>query len=120
MRWPRLPVVPTLKGWANKNWRRVVIEPFPQRIDSEIGPLFKSLVPAMDDLCAGYNSRDLAPIRDFIAGVHQVFYDQIQRLREGAATPGPPSIQDQLHRRDRTPHGRRCPFNYFRAKPGEF
>jgi DNA-binding MarR family transcriptional regulator len=70
--------------------RRVVIEPFPQRIDSEIGPLFKSLVPAMDNLCAGYSSRELTIIREFVAGVHQVFYDQIQKLREegGNARPG--------------------------------
>jgi hypothetical protein len=34
--------------------RRVVIEPFPERIESEIGPLFTSLVSAMDDLCVLY------------------------------------------------------------------
>jgi DNA-binding MarR family transcriptional regulator len=84
--------------------RRVVIEPFPERIESEIGPLFASLVPAMDDLCARYSIRELTVIREFIAGVHQVFYEQIRKLKEGASTQSRPGAQGQLQRRDREPH----------------
>jgi DNA-binding MarR family transcriptional regulator len=67
--------------------RRVVIEPFPERIEREIAPLFKSLAPAMADLCAQYGARDLAVIRDFIAGVQQVVYEQMRKLREGDGQP---------------------------------
>jgi DNA-binding MarR family transcriptional regulator len=69
--------------------RRVVIEPFPERIEREIGPLFEALATAMADLCARYNIRDLGLIRDFIAGVHRVAYEQIRKLRDegGKAKP---------------------------------
>ncbi|QJX00008.1 MarR family winged helix-turn-helix transcriptional regulator [Frigoriglobus tundricola] len=69
--------------------RRVVIEPFPERIEQEIAPLFKSLAPAMVELCAGYSAHDLAVIRDFIAGIQRVAYEQIRTLRDtgGGAKP---------------------------------
>ena len=69
--------------------RRVVIDPFRERIEREIAPLFKSLAPAMADLCAQYGTRELAVIRDFIAGVQQVAYEQIRKLRDegGDAKP---------------------------------
>jgi len=38
----------------------------------------------MQDLCARYRNRELALFRDFIAGVHQVFYEQIPKLRKGS------------------------------------
>jgi len=63
--------------------RRVIIEPFPERIEKEIGPLFASLAPAMADRCARYSLRELTVMRDFIASVHQVLYEQIPKLREG-------------------------------------
>jgi DNA-binding MarR family transcriptional regulator len=62
--------------------RRVVIEPFAERIEREIAPLFKSLAPALADLCVGYSARDLGIIREFIAGVQRAAYDQIRKLRE--------------------------------------
>jgi len=62
--------------------RRVVIEPFPERIEREIAPLFKSLAPAMADLCARYSTLELAVIRDFIVGVQELAYEQIRKLRE--------------------------------------
>jgi DNA-binding MarR family transcriptional regulator len=61
--------------------RRVVIEPFADRIEKEIAPLFKSLAPAMADLCAQYGTRELTVIRDFIAGVQRIAYEQIAKLR---------------------------------------
>ena len=69
--------------------RRVVIEPFPERIEREIAPLFESLAPALAELCARYGTRELAAVRDFIAGVQQIAYDQIRKMRgtEGEAKP---------------------------------
>jgi|SRR5579883_240837 len=62
--------------------RRVVIEPFPERIEREIAPLFRSLAPAMAELCGGYSAHDLAVIREFIASVQVVVFEQIRKLRE--------------------------------------
>lgn len=62
--------------------RRVVIEPFAERIEKEIAPLFKSLAPAMADLCAQYGNHELTVIRDFIAGVQRIAYEQIGKLRD--------------------------------------
>jgi hypothetical protein len=69
--------------------RRVVIEPFPERIDSEIGPFFESLIPALEELCAPYSTRDLTVVRDFVAGVHQVFFEHVQKVREGGGSAKP-------------------------------
>jgi DNA-binding MarR family transcriptional regulator len=63
--------------------RRVVIEPFPERIEREIAPLFESISRLMADLCARYSTRELTVIRDFIARVHQGAYEQVRKLREG-------------------------------------
>ncbi len=63
--------------------RRVVIEPFSERIEREIAPLFKSISGLMGDLCARYSTQELAVIRDFIAGVHHGAYEQARKLREG-------------------------------------
>jgi DNA-binding MarR family transcriptional regulator len=62
--------------------RRVVIEPFPEKIEREIAPVFKAIAPAMAELCAHYGDRELEVIREFIAGVQQIAYDQIEKLRE--------------------------------------
>jgi DNA-binding MarR family transcriptional regulator len=62
--------------------RRVIIEPLPERIEREIGPLFQSIGPAMSEMCATYSIRELAVIRDFIAGVQKVAYEQMRKLRE--------------------------------------
>jgi DNA-binding MarR family transcriptional regulator len=62
--------------------RRVIIEPLPERIERDIGPLFASLAPAMAELSARYGTRELAVIRDFIAGVHQRVDEQARQLRE--------------------------------------
>ena len=84
--------------------RRVVIEPFPERIEREIAPLFESIGRAMADLCAQYSTRELAVIRDFIARVHQA------RLRARSGSCGRrtgkqsrPRTQGRLNRRDREP-----------------
>jgi len=63
--------------------RRVVIEPFTDKMEREIAPLFESIARLMADLCARYSTRELAVVRDFIASVHQGAYEQIQKLREG-------------------------------------
>lgn len=70
--------------------RRVVIEPFPERIEREINPLFQSVGRALADLCAQYNTRELAVIRDFIARFQQGLYEETGKLRETAegAMPG--------------------------------
>ena len=69
--------------------RRVIIEPFPERIESQIGPLFESIGRAMADLCDQYSTRELAVIRDFIARFNQVAYEETRKLREegGHAKP---------------------------------
>ena len=61
--------------------RRVIIEPFPDRIEREIAPLFASIGQAMGDLCARYSNRELAVIRDFIAGFQQRAFEQAGKLR---------------------------------------
>jgi DNA-binding MarR family transcriptional regulator len=70
--------------------RRVIIEPLPQRIEREIGPLFESMARAMAELCAHYSTQELAVIRDFTARAHRGAYDEIRRLREaGESARGP-------------------------------
>jgi len=67
--------------------RRVVIEPFPEKIEREIAPLFKSIARLMADLCTQYSTRELAVIRDFIARFHQGAYEETRKLREGDGQP---------------------------------
>jgi DNA-binding MarR family transcriptional regulator len=67
--------------------RRVVIEPFAERIEKEIAPLFRSLAPAMAELCAHYSTGELTAIRDFIAGVQRIAYEQIGKLRDSREEP---------------------------------
>jgi DNA-binding MarR family transcriptional regulator len=62
--------------------RRVVIEPFPEQIDKQIGPLFESVGRALADLCGQYSDRDLAVIRDFISSFHQRLYEETRKLRQ--------------------------------------
>jgi DNA-binding MarR family transcriptional regulator len=71
--------------------RRVIIEPFIERIEREIGPLFESMARAMAELCAHYSTQELQVVRDFTARAHQGAYDEIRRLREGSSSAkGPP------------------------------
>ena len=63
--------------------RRVIIEPFPERIEREVVPLFESIGRAMAELCARYNTRELAVIRDFLTRFHQVVFEETRKLREG-------------------------------------
>jgi len=63
--------------------RRVIIEPLPERIESEIAPLFASISREMADLCAGYSTGELTIIRDFIARFHQGVAEATRELREG-------------------------------------
>jgi DNA-binding MarR family transcriptional regulator len=65
--------------------RRVVVEPLPQRIGREIGPLFESMARLMAELCADYSTEELAVIRDFTARAHERAYEEIRKLREGGA-----------------------------------
>ena len=62
--------------------RRVVVEPVPERIERQIGPLFESIGRTMADVCAQYSNQELALIRDFIARFHQGAWDEIRKLRE--------------------------------------
>jgi DNA-binding MarR family transcriptional regulator len=66
--------------------RRVIIEPFPHRIEREIGPLFASMARAMAELCAHYSTRELAVIRDFTARARQGASEEIRKLREGGGS----------------------------------
>jgi DNA-binding MarR family transcriptional regulator len=63
--------------------RRVIIEPLPERIEREIGPLFESMARAMAELCGQYSTQELAVIRDFTARSHQQAYEEIRKVREG-------------------------------------
>ena len=69
--------------------RRVIIEPFPKRIEREIGPLFESIGRAIARLCAQHSAQELAVIHDFIAHFNQVAYEETRKLREegGPAKP---------------------------------
>lgn len=62
--------------------RRVVIEPFPERMEKEIGPLFGSIKEAIADLCAKHGIRELGVIRDFIASFHRAVSEATRKLRE--------------------------------------
>lgn len=64
--------------------RRVIIEPFPERIEREIAPLFASVGQGMADQCARYNNRELAVIRDFVAGFQQRAFEEAGKLRKEA------------------------------------
>jgi DNA-binding MarR family transcriptional regulator len=69
--------------------RRVIIEPFPERIGRQIGPLFESIGRAMASLCAQHSTQELAVIRDFIARFNQVAYEETGKLREGGGHAKP-------------------------------
>jgi DNA-binding MarR family transcriptional regulator len=64
--------------------RRVIIEPFTERIEREIGPLFESMARAMAELCAHYSTQELQVVRDFTARAHQGAYEEIRKVREGS------------------------------------
>jgi DNA-binding MarR family transcriptional regulator len=68
--------------------RRVIIEPLPQRIHREIGPLFDSMARAMAELCGRYSTEELAVIRDFAARSQKGAYEEIRKLREEGASAG--------------------------------
>jgi DNA-binding MarR family transcriptional regulator len=68
--------------------RRVIVEPFPERIEREVGPLFESMARAMGELCAHYSTEELAVIRDFIARAHKGAYAEAGKLREEGAAAG--------------------------------
>jgi predicted transcriptional regulator len=69
--------------------RRVIIEPLPERIKGQMVPLFQSIGRAIADMCARYNTPELAAIRDFIAGFNQLAYEEARKLREGDAHTKP-------------------------------
>ncbi len=71
------------RGRDSGDRRRVIIEPLPERIEGQIAPLFQSIGRAIADMCARYNTRELAAICDFIAGFSQLAYDGARKLREG-------------------------------------
>jgi DNA-binding MarR family transcriptional regulator len=74
--------------------RRVIIEPFPERIETQIGPLFESMGRASTELCERYSTRELAIIHDFTIRAQQLAYEETRKLREegasakGTAKPG--------------------------------
>jgi DNA-binding MarR family transcriptional regulator len=68
--------------------RRVIVEPFPDRIEREVAPLFESMARAMAELCAQYSTKQLAAIRDFIPRACRIAYEEIRKLREGSAPAG--------------------------------
>jgi len=69
--------------------RRVIIEPLPERIKGQVAPLFQSIGRAIAGMCARYNTRELAAIRDFIAGFNQLTYEEVTNLREGSSQAKP-------------------------------
>jgi DNA-binding MarR family transcriptional regulator len=68
-----------------KDRRRVIIEPFPDRIERQIAPLFESMARASNELCERYSTRDLAIIHDFTTRAQQMAYHETRKLREEAA-----------------------------------
>jgi DNA-binding MarR family transcriptional regulator len=66
--------------------RRVIVEPFPERIEREVGPLFASMAQRAAEMCAGYTVRELAVILDFTSRASQVSYEETRKLREGGAS----------------------------------
>ncbi len=69
--------------------RRVIIEPLPERIKGQIVPLFQSIGRGIADMCASYNTRELAAIREFIAGFNELTYEETGKLREGGTHTNP-------------------------------
>jgi DNA-binding MarR family transcriptional regulator len=65
--------------------RRVIIEPLPERIERHISPLFQSIGRAIGNMCARYSTRELAAIRNFIAGFSQLAYEEAGKIRKGGA-----------------------------------
>ena len=72
------------RGEDPNDRRRVIIEPSPERIEGQVAPLFQSMGRAIADMCARYNTWELAAIRNFIVGFSQLAYDEARKLREGA------------------------------------
>jgi DNA-binding MarR family transcriptional regulator len=75
--------------------RRVIVEPFPERIEREIGPLFASLSGRVAELCAGYTVQELDFILDFTTRASQVSYEETRKLREGGASAQRPGAGRQ-------------------------
>jgi DNA-binding MarR family transcriptional regulator len=67
--------------------RKVLIEPFVDRIGREIGPLYAALGAAMAGLYAGYSDAELALIRDYAARANNLVRAQIERLQGPPAAP---------------------------------
>ncbi len=86
--------------------RRVIIEPLPERIKDQIVPLFQSMGRAIADMCARYNTRELAAVHDFIAGFSQLAYEEAKKLREGDSHTKPDKTsRPTASKRQRTPQG---------------
>jgi hypothetical protein len=68
---------------------RVIIEPFLERIERAIAPLFESVGNAMAELCARYSTREVAAIRDFLGRFIQSAYEETPKLWEGTEDPAP-------------------------------
>ena len=67
--------------------RRVVIEPFAERIEKEIAGLFGPIGRAMADLCSQFSTGDLDVIRDFTARFHAIVDKETWKLREEGRQP---------------------------------
>jgi DNA-binding MarR family transcriptional regulator len=64
--------------------RRVIVEPFSERIERQIAPLFESMGRSSAELCERYSTRDLAVIHDFTIRAQQMAFEEARKLREGA------------------------------------
>jgi DNA-binding MarR family transcriptional regulator len=83
------------RGKDPNDRRRVIIEPFPERIERGIAPLFESIGRAITDLCDRYSTRELGVVRDFINRFNQITCQESRKLRErGPNTKSPPSEHD--------------------------
>ena len=67
--------------------RRVIVRPLPER-RSKIGPLFKGMRRAMEELCAHYSDEQLALILDFMTRGDAAGQDQIARLQAEGSPAG--------------------------------
>jgi len=65
--------------------RRVIVEPVVKRIEQVIGPLFESMGQAAAELCARYNTHELAVIHDFTVRAHGMAIDEARKLHAECA-----------------------------------
>ncbi len=62
--------------------RRVVVELQPERVSSDVVPVFLPVVRAWQELMTDYDERDLSLIADFLGKVEQAIDNEVRRHRD--------------------------------------